>query len=95
MRCDPLGCLYRRAGQVVALVRDPMAFADDCAAADIVVAVVPAPRRCQAPVVIDWFDLRREGAHAVALGPPVRIDSVADGVGDRPWSLRRRSAANP
>ena len=91
LSCDPLGCLYRRDGALVALVRDPRAFAEDCAAADIVVASIPAPRSCRAEIVIDRFDVWRHGAHAVTLAPegPV-VDRVSDGTGLRPWSLDRR-----
>ena len=47
-------------GQVVALVRRPDALLEDCAMADIVVAVVPVRRRCpSAHTVIDRFDLFR------------------------------------
>src|SRR3546814_145696 len=35
--CDPLGCLYRRQGRTIALIRHPAAFAEDCPIADVVV----------------------------------------------------------
>ncbi len=89
LRCDPLGCLYRRQGQVVALVRDGRALAEDCAAADVVVSLVPTRRRCRGPrLVIDRFDLWRRGAHAIWLDGDgaVRVESVAERRGQRPWS---------
>lgn len=89
LRCDSLGCIYRAKGFVVALPRDERALADDCRAADVVVAVVPVRRRCpSARVVIDRFDLWREGAHALWLGGDgsgVRVESVVARHGRRPW----------
>jgi len=90
LSCDPLGCLYRHDGHLLALVRDPRALREDCAVADAVVATVAVPRFCRAPLVIDRFDLWREGAHALYLTPPrITIDTVADRVGDRPWAVVR------
>ncbi len=89
--CDPLACLYRRNGLVVALIRDARALGEDCMVADIVVASVPVPRFCRARIVVDRFDVWRQGAHAITLsaaGPTV--DHVTDGAGGRPWELDRR-----
>ena len=91
LSCDPLGCLYRRDGVLAALVMDPRALGEDCAAADIVVAAMPAGRSCRASTVIDRFDVWRHGAHAITLTPdgPV-VDRVSDQTGLRPWTLDRR-----
>ena len=90
LRCDTLGCIYRAKGWVVALPRDPLAVAEDCRAADVVVAAVPVRGRCpSARLVIDRFDLWRAGAHAIWLGPHgVAWQSVAGTRGNRPWVLR-------
>lgn len=87
LACDPAGCLYRARGQVVALVRDPAALSEDCAAASVVVAVVPVRRKCaSAEAVIDKFSLWRDGGHAVWLERGgVRIESVRESRGARPW----------
>ncbi len=91
LSCDLLGCLYRRDGIVIALVRDPRALAEDCVAADIVFAAVPVPRSCGAETIIDRFDVWRHGAHAISLTPDgPAVDRVADGTGLRPWTLDRR-----
>ena len=45
LRCDRLGCIYRADGQVVALVQDPRALAEDCALASIVISREPVPAR--------------------------------------------------
>lgn len=95
LACDPLGCLYRRAGHVVALIRDPAAIADDCREASLVVATVPIRRGCgAAALVIDRFALWRNGAHAIWLRPDgrVQVRSVADATGDRPWATHRSAA---
>ncbi len=91
LSCDPLGCLYRRDGTLIALVRDPRALAEDCALADIVVASVPVPDSCGSRIVIDRFDTWRHGAHAITFGPgtPV-LHRAADDTGLRPWTLDRR-----
>jgi competence protein ComEC len=92
LSCDPLACLFRKHGLLVALVRDGRALAEDCRAADVVVATLPVRRtRCARPsVLIDRFDLWRDGAHAIYLardGP--RVDTVRAHRGDRPWVRQR------
>ncbi len=89
--CDSLGCIYRAGGQVVALVRDPRAFTEDCRVASVVVSLVPLRRACpSAHTVIDRFDLWREGAHAIWLEDDgVRVETVAGRSGKRPWTVSR------
>ena len=93
--CDPLGCIYRRDGYVIALIYDGRALTEDCRVADIVVALVSVPRACPAEIVIDSFDLYREGTHAVYLdGDTVTIETVARASGRRPWSIVRPMAGS-
>ena len=90
--CDSLGCAYRRGGYVAALVVDARAFGEDCHGADLVVAMLPAPDFCRdaAGAVIDLFDLLDRGAHAVWLEDGgLRIESVGETRGDRPWVTGR------
>lgn len=91
LTCDRLGCIYRTAGETVALVRDERALPEDCRAAGIVVALVPVRRSCpSAHTVIDRFDLWRNGSHAVWLGEgSVRVADALAGRGKRPWVVRR------
>jgi competence protein ComEC len=92
LSCDGLSCFYRAKGWTVALVRDAQALREDCLAADIVIATVPAPDKCCTPmIVIDRFDLWRRGAHAIWLARDgaARVVSVADVRGERLWSPRR------
>jgi competence protein ComEC len=92
LRCDPLGCIYRARDQVVALVQDGRALDEDCAAATVVISREPIRGRTCAgtPLVIDRFDLWREGGHAVWLSSDgVRVQTVADWRGKRPWVVQR------
>lgn len=86
LTCDRLGCIYRPPGYTVALIQDPRAITEDCAAADVVISADPVGRACAGPdLVIDRFDLWRDGAHAVWLYPSPRARSVRAARGDRPW----------
>ena len=91
LSCDSIGCLYRADDQVVALVSDPRALEEDCARADVIVSLVPVAQAChRAAVVIDRFDIWREGAHAIWLEEgTVRLESVVGERGERPWTLIR------
>ncbi len=104
LTCDGAGCIWRHAGHLIAIARSGEALAEDCRRADAIVSVVPVRRRCPAPsVVIDRFDLWREGAHALWVRPDgMRMASVNALRGERPWvpsrqprSGARRNAADP
>ncbi len=90
LRCDGIGCIYRAKGWMVALPTDDRAVAEDCARADVVVSTVPVRGRCPAArVVVDRFDLWRNGAHAIWLDKAgIRVDSVNRSRGTRPWVSR-------
>ncbi|MEQ8967204.1 MAG: ComEC/Rec2 family competence protein [Azospirillaceae bacterium] len=96
LACDGLACFYRpdgdEPGPLIALVEDPRAFAEDCLFADAVVATVPVPAFCRrrVPLVVDRFDVWRDGAHAVyAEDGALTVRSVGGRGGDRPWSVAR------
>ena len=91
LRCDALGCLYGASGQTVAVIRDPAALAEDCRVAAVVVSETPVRRAaCRGPLIIDKFKLWRDGAHALWLdGAGVRVETVRESRGDRPWTARR------
>ncbi|WP_448202912.1 ComEC/Rec2 family competence protein [Azospirillum sp. sgz302134] len=89
LRCDVLGCVYRLNGRTIALLRTPDALPEDCTLADAVIIAEPA-RGCRAPLVIDRWRLRREGAQALYVSMKgVRVQSVRDVRGDRPWTMPR------
>jgi competence protein ComEC len=91
VRCDELGCIATLAsGQSVAAVSHIEALAEDCAPADILVSPVPVGRNCGAKLVIDRFDVARNGAYAIWLGSEPTIETVEGERGRRPWSKPRR-----
>lgn len=86
--CDALGCIGGVGAVKIAIIRDAQALPEDCTSADIVVALVPVRRRCpSARLVVDRFDLWRNGAHALYLeAGTIRLDSVGRDRGIRPWA---------
>jgi len=92
LRCDALGCLYRHAGQIVAFAIDPRGLWEDCAAATALISREPVHRRdCPEPaVLIDRFDLWRNGATSLTLNPAgVTVRTAREERGERPWVLQR------
>lgn len=87
LNCDALGCVYRARGQVVALAQSGAALAEDCAAATVVVSLVPLRHFCVgAKTTVDRFDLWRNGAYAIWLDPDrVTVVSARRWQGRRPW----------
>ncbi len=90
-RCDPLGCIAQIKGRKVALAWTAAALAEDCALVDVMVSRVPIRRACGHPeLVIDRFDLWREGAHAIRIGAKrIDVETVAQTRGQRPWVIPR------
>ena len=88
LRCDPLGCVWRMEGRVVALIKDEDNPEKACDGADVVISNVPLRGACRGTrLVIDRFDLWRRGPHALWFGSEgVRVETVAQWQGDRPWS---------
>ena len=98
LSCDSLGCLYRRDGMEVAIALDGRALDEDCRRARVLISLEPLRRMTcpSADLVIDRFDLWREGAHALWLGGgegALRSRSVAQDRGVRPWVRLRPSAS--
>ncbi len=98
-KCDELACVTKVKGKTVAFVRHPAALAEECARADIIVAQIPINRLCpKARVKVDRIDLWADGAHALYLdGQSIRIETVAQSRGVRPWSrtVSRRRKPEP
>ncbi|MBM3582981.1 MAG: ComEC family competence protein [Alphaproteobacteria bacterium] len=88
MTCDALGCLARLEHGTIAVVRDPLALAEDCQAADVLILLgVEGHARCSGPTVIDGRFAARAGATAIWLeadGP--RLVTVAETRGERLWT---------
>ena len=88
VRCDAYGCIAKaRGGTVVAVPSRVDALDEDCSSAAIVVSAVPTRRFCKGTALaIDRIDIARNGAYAIWLGPPLRIETVEGKRGHRPWS---------
>jgi competence protein ComEC len=88
VRCDAYGCIAQMRGNTpVAITLRRDALAEDCAVAGIVVSALPARRQCRGPkLIIDRFDVSRNGAYAVWLGEKMRVETVQENRGVRPWS---------
>jgi competence protein ComEC len=88
-RCDGLGCTARVKGRVVAVTDTPATLRDDCAAADILILRFDRPKACAPHALsIDAQAVARQGAHALSVGADggIRVETVADWRGDRPWA---------
>jgi competence protein ComEC len=67
MRCDLSGCIFVDGDRTVAVVQDGRALAEDCRAADILIARFTVPRDCAGPaVIVDRRALRHAGSHAIS-----------------------------
>jgi competence protein ComEC len=88
VRCDADGCLaHLKSGLVLAQSARFDALHTDCEAAAIVVSAVPTRFTCKGPrLVIDRFDVARNGAYAIRLGDGFDIETVRQRRGYRPWS---------
>jgi len=85
--CDPLGCIGRVKGKVVALVRHPGALEEDCRVADIVIARFTVSKCRAARVIVDHRALKHGGAHALYIeGLSIRTETVTNARGNRPWT---------
>ena len=88
MMCDPAGCRVTVNGRKVAFSFDDSGQAEDCAATQIVIARDPVRGACAAATVIDFFDLRAGGAHALYVdGSGVAVRTVTEDRGARPWAV--------
>jgi competence protein ComEC len=86
--CDSYGCIAHWNGMLIAAAMKADALPEDCAAAEIVISVIPTRRRCTGPsLVIDRFDVARNGAYAVWLTNGIAVDTAQNVRGARPWSL--------
>ncbi|HEX5959189.1 MAG TPA: ComEC/Rec2 family competence protein [Hyphomicrobiaceae bacterium] len=96
-RCDRIGCIAVVKGLTIAVARSAAALRDDCALAAILVSPFPRPRRCRpGAAAIDSRDIAARGAHALTIRDgKVRIDTVAEARGDRPWSTTVADSAPP
>nr|RAV91256.1 hypothetical protein DBT53_11405 [Aerococcus mictus] len=104
MRCDALGCAWREEGRpIVAFPASLEALEEDCALADVIVTRVAVPHRirhrCGARMIVDRFDLWREGATALRFSAEGNIvkETSLERRGNRPWvqTAQRRKSKKP
>ncbi|HEY6578811.1 MAG TPA: ComEC/Rec2 family competence protein, partial [Rhizomicrobium sp.] len=88
VRCDAFGCVARMPGGAsIAAVLRPDALREDCANADVIIGDLSLHGACRGPkLVIDRFDVIRNGAYAVWLDKGIVFETVQHARGDRPWS---------
>ena len=88
LTCDSYGCRGEIQGQKISLAYTNKAWQEDCAWADVVISKTPVPyKECAAPIVIDYFDVWRDGAHAIWLSPhKVKVQNVEELRGKRLWT---------
>jgi competence protein ComEC len=93
-RCDSRGCTAMVKGVRLAVASSPAALRDDCAAAAVLILKFPKPAGCRSPGhLIDVDDVSARGAHALFIdGDRVRMETVAEARGDRPWAPKRQQA---
>jgi competence protein ComEC len=90
--CDRIGCTARSRGRLIVVAMSPAALRDDCLRADVLIvrfaSADPCPRAQRSgQLLITPAHLARAGAHAVELtSTEIRLDTVADRRGRRPWS---------
>ncbi len=96
-RCDELACVGSVKGKNVAFVRHPAALEEECARADIVISRLPVGRPCRKTrVSVDVIDTLERGAHALYFdGQSIRIETVAETRGNRPWSGTHKQIRKP
>jgi competence protein ComEC len=96
-RCDRHGCVSHVKGLRLAIAKSGAALRDDCAMAAILIMPFPRPVRCRpAGAVIDIDDLSARGAHALIIeNGNVRVSTVAEARGERPWSMRAPATGAP
>ena len=88
IRCDPYGCVLQWQERRIAFPETAQSIEDDCRRADIIISRVPVPKRCARPyLVIDRFDLWREGAHSLYFGEGGEVQTLSANRirGERPW----------
>ena len=91
--CDGLGCVSTSpAGFTVAVTKDPAAFQEDCANADLVVTHLAAPAVCRTETtVVDGQDLAKGGVEWLRWDTGAGRFEVRPAIADlsRPWRAGR------
>jgi len=93
LSCLAGACPLTIRGALALLLIDPAA---DCTGATLVLSALPLHGRCRAPVVIDRFSVRAEGATAITLGPAGALRVTDHALrGRRPWVIAPATGTTP
>lgn len=96
-QCDRNGCIYKLGNdRILAYAETLQAVEEDCQKATILIARLPVHQKCEKPeIVIDWFDLWRNGAYTISFKPGATIVQNAQEMrGSRPWVRARKARRN-
>lgn len=90
LSCDQSACRAEVKGQKVSFLSHQKALIEDCHWADIVIASIPVPKSCATDVVIDRFDVWRNGAAYIFIeeDKDPYLETVRDVRGNRIWDAR-------
>lgn len=85
LQCDLYGCRGEMKGQKISIAFSHKAALEDCAWADILIS--KEPTKCRNGRVIDFFDIWRDGNHAIWIDEErVIVKTVEDARGSRAWT---------
>jgi competence protein ComEC len=83
-RCDGMGCTVPAQAGLVVVSRRAEALAEDCAHAAILVSAAAAD--CKGPrLILDSVRAARDQGYAISFTPELRVESVREWRGERPW----------
>lgn len=87
LTCDDTACIYAAKNRKVSFVNDASALDADCETSDVIVTE-RSSLSCASgkAIVINRETLRAQGAQAIYLETPVRIETVNGQRGRRPWT---------
>lgn len=90
LTCDIYACIAQVKGRKISFIAKPEAFAEECAASDIVFSAEKMPPEACAgkkAQVFDKYKIRDGGAHTVYIdGENIFIRTVTQERGKRPWT---------
>ena len=103
-QCDTLGCVSRVSDITLAYAKNPLALADDCRNADVLVLDLKITSPCgflpedEQPLIIDKASLAKLGSHAIYRTEQpsegkvkLRIETSLPAL-QRPWTAHRHAA---
>lgn len=86
--CDEFACRLTMKGKKISFAREPSSYREDCDWANILISPDPVTEiNCSVGIIIDKWNVRDEGAHAIWLGDngEAKVQSANELRGDRPW----------